>query len=155
MGMMYMLPLEFAYTAANAPMDLLEIVAPTDAVVILHEIFFGQSVSETSEAFDCEIHDGFTSSGSGGAAITPDPIEGGFGAAGGTYETGNTTPASTSGTKRGTIPFNALNGFHYLPTPETRMTISPGQRLVFHLPTDPTVDLSAVDGYALVEEIGG
>lgn len=155
MGMFYMLPIEFAYTAANAPMDLLEIVAPSDAVVIVHEVNFGQGVSETSEAFDCEIIDGLTISGSGGSAVTPDPIEGGYGAAGGLYEVGNTTPATTNGTKRGTIPFNALNGFQYLPTPETRMRVSPGTRLVFTLPTDPAVDLSAVEGFALVEEVGG
>lgn len=154
MGQFYEIPLEFTYNAANAPMDIIEIVAPTDAVIKIHEIIGGQSDSEISEALVAEIYEGYTASGSGGSSVTPDPVENGYSAAGGTYETGNTTPANTGGTKRGTIPFNALNGLHMLPTPEIQTIISPGQRWVLHLPIDPDNALTW-EGKVIVEEIGG
>ncbi len=156
MGAMYMVPiLAVDYSAANAPMDLLEIVPAANQLVIIHELLVGQIASETSEALLLELFYGYTASGSGGATPTPEKLSQQFAAWGGTtMETGNTTPAGTGGAQMGSIAWNALNGVHYLPTPEARIQVTGSDRFVFHLPIDPAVDLT-LDGYAIIEVLGG
>lgn len=155
MGRMYMATLEFTYNASNAPMDVLEIVPAVNQLVIVHEIVFGQSDVETSEALVAEIWIGYTTSGSGGATPVPQKLSQGDPVSGlTTFETGNTTPATTAGVKAGSIPWNALSGFHYLPTPEGRFEITGSDRWVLHLPDDPT-NAQTAEGFVLFEVRGG
>jgi hypothetical protein len=47
-----------------------------------------------------------------------------------------------------------LNGFHYIPTPESRIDLSPSQRLTVELLTTP-LDSITMSGTIIFEEIGG
>src|SRR5262245_9114128 len=102
MGRMYTCPLTPASQTANQ--DLFEILAPSDAVVIIHEY----ELIQTSEVKDAEEEQllvtekrgvGSVTSGSGGSTVTPQPVHDGDVAFGGTVEVNNTTKiAAGSGT---------------------------------------------------------
>jgi hypothetical protein len=148
MGRMYMVPIDFSYT--TAAIDLIEINPATQNFVVIHEIMIGQSDSETSEATKAELYRGVTS-GSGGATPAGQPLDPGDAAEGMTIETGNTT-VSTAGTLMGTIPWNTLAGFHYLPTPEARITVVNGGIFAIRLPA--ATGTYTLEGFAILEEIG-
>lgn len=148
----------FSEIAVTAIQDLFELVAPADAIVVVHSIFLTQSTEEgdaQSEMLPIEITRGYTTSGSGGASVTPNPLESGSPAFGGTVERNNTTQAS-AGTPL-TLhaeSFNLQIGWQYRPTPEERIVLSPSQRLVVELPVAPA-DSVTMSGTLIFEEIGG
>jgi hypothetical protein len=138
--------------SSTQPTDLLEINCAPDAVVILHEVHITQDASETSEQLPFQIHRASTS-GSGGAALTANPVSLGDAAFGGNCERMNTS--------RGTevqivarISENMLNGVHWVFTPETRPVVAPNGRLIIGLETAPSASLT-MSLTALFEEIGG
>jgi len=156
MGRMY--TATFSAVAVTAQQDLFEIVAPSDAVVILHGLYLSQSSDvgdAAEELLQVAIKSGATTSGSGGSAVTPAPLALGDAAFGGTVEANNTTKAST-----GTIvthhkeSFNIRTGLAYVPTPEARKVLSPSARLTVELMTTPGDSLT-MDGTIVFEEIGG
>jgi hypothetical protein len=156
MGMMYVAT--FSEIAVTAIQDIFEIVAPSDAVVVIHSIYLGQSTEEgdaQDEMLPLQLTKGYTVSGSGGASVTPTPLESGFPAAGSTVERNNTTQANT-GTPVELLAdaFNVRAGWQYRPTPEERIVLSPSQRLVLELPVAPT-DSITLSGSLIFEEIGG
>ncbi len=157
MGAMYRIPITgVVYSAANAPMDLLEIVPAANQLVIVHELKWGNRASELSEALRLVIFHGYTTAGSGGATPTPRPLSQQYAAAGlTTVRSGATTPASTAGVDTGTEPWNALSGGHILPTPEAREEITGSDRLVFHLPDSPAAADLTLDGFCIIEVRGG
>jgi len=153
MGRMY--SAVFEQVAVSAAQDLFEINAPADAVVVLHSCVITQS----SDAGDSEaemlpvlFHLGSTS-GSGGSAVTPRPLELGDAAFGGTVEANNTSQ-STEGNQLHAEAFNVQVGFYYIPTPESRITISPSDRLIIELQSAPS-DALTMNGTIVIEEIGG
>lgn len=156
MGRMY--SAIFSAVAVSAIQDLLEIVAPADAVVVIHACFISQS-SEEKDAEDEQLYvtwtRAHTTSGSGGSSVTPQPLETGDAAFGGTVEANNTTQA-TGGTPLvlHSESFNIRAGWAYIPTPEARIVLSPSQRLVLELPAAPA-DAVTMDGTLIFEEIGG
>ena len=107
--------------------DIAEITAPADAVVIIHAISVGAQ-SELDDSSVVVIAKAGTG-GSGGGTITPNPIETGNPAFGGTVEEGNSTPASSLTTLE-RFRFSTLAGVDYIWTPETRLILSPSQILV-------------------------
>lgn len=154
MGMMY--AATFGAVAVTAAQDVFEIAAPSNKIVVIHEIALEQS----SDAGDAEAEllriqaiRGFSASGSGGSSVTPAPLENGN-TAGASVETNNTTVATTGTTV--TLfdrAFNVQIGFFWQPTPECRIVLSPSQRLVVRIPAP--ADPLTMHGTMIFEEIGG
>ena len=146
-------------TAEAAAVDILELLAPTDAIVVIHAI----TVTQKTEAGDAEAEmlelkykrvTGSPTSGSGGTTGS-NPLEFGSPAAGSVVEMGNDTKL-TGGTQVTLIheDFNVQVGHFHRPTPEERIILSPAQRLVVEL---DAAAADALDLHATVifEEIGG
>lgn len=150
MGRMY--AAVFEEVAVSAIQDLFELNAPADAVVKVHSFEVSQSSDVDSEMLALLFHMGSTS-GSGGSTPTPTPLELGDAAFGGTVEANNTSQ-STEGTFLHAAAFNVLNGYIWMPTPEARIVLSPGDRLIIELQTAPGDELT-MSGTLVFEEIGG
>lgn len=150
MGRMY--SAVFEEVAVSAAQDLFEINAPADAVVVIHGFEVSQSSDVDSEMLNLLFHLGSTS-GSGGSAITPRPLELGDAAFGGTVEANNTSQ-STEGNHLHAASFNILTGYSWIPTPEMRIVVSPSDRLIIELQTAPA-DALTMSGVVYIEEIGG
>lgn len=150
---------QFSGVAATAQQDLFELVAPSDAVVVVHE----WGISNLSEVGDAAeemllllVKSGQTTSGSGGSAVTPAPNEAGDPAFGGTVEANNTTKAS-AGTIVNHAPslnWNVRQDREKVYTPETRLVLSPGRRMTIELATTPA-DSITLAGWITFEEFGG
>ena len=149
---------QFNGVAVAAQQDLFEIVAPADAIVVIHDL----EISQLSDVKDAEeemllllMKSGSTTSGSGGSAPTAIPKELGDAAFGGTVEANNTTKASV-----GTIVthyawhWNVRVPFQKIWTPETRPILSPSRRGTIELATTPA-DSITMGGTITFEEIGG
>ena len=155
MGRLY--TAQFSAVAVSAAQDLFEIVAPSDAIVKIHNIRLGQT-SDVGDAAEeillIKLNSGATTSGSGGGSYTPVPIELGDAAFGGTCEINNTTQAAD-----GTIvthhawPWNVRGPFEIIFEPETRPVLSPSRRCVLTIPAP--VDALTMMGTITFEEIGG
>jgi hypothetical protein len=83
-------------------------------------------------------------------------LEVGSAAFGGTVRKYITSGLSAETTLLFSATFNALNGFHWLATPESRIVLSPtagtAGRLAIKLDQAATLTMS---GYVVLEEIGG
>ena len=155
MGRLY--TAQFSAVAVSAAQDLFEIVAPSDAIVKIHNIRLGQT-SDVGDAAEeillIKLNSGATTSGSGGGSYTPVPIELGDAAFGGTCEINNTTKAAD-----GTIvthhawPWNVRGPFEIIFEPETRPVLSPSRRCVLTIPAP--ADALTMMGTITFEEIGG
>lgn len=156
LGMMY--TAQFSGVAVAAQQDLFEVVAPSDAVVVIHQIVLAQS-SETGDAQEegllVQLKRGATTSGTAGTTVTPVPLQAGFAAAGSTVEANNTTKA-TSGTivTLHSEAWNIRAPWMWLPSPELRIVVSPGIRFTVELATTPA-DSITMGGTIYFEEIGG
>jgi hypothetical protein len=155
----------FSNVSVTAQQDFFEITAPTTGIVIIHRCI----ISQTSDVGDAAeegllilLKRGQTTSGSGGTTVTP--AAGGAmenagpaypTASGGVVEANNTTKASA-----GTITtlhaeaWNVRSVFDFLPVPEMRPVLSPGQRATFELATTPA-DALSVSGVLQFEWLGG
>lgn len=150
----------FDEVAVSAVQDLFEILAPSDACLVIHQINLSQS-SDAGDAESEQLHvtirrvTGAPTSGSGGSTATPAAREGGQAASGSTVEINNTTQL-TGGTN--TVlwaeSFNVMAGFNYLPVPEDRLVISPSTRLLVELETAPG-DAVTMSGNVVFDEVGG
>lgn len=153
MGRMY--SAVFEEVAVTAAQDLFEIVAPADAIVVVHGFSFSQSSDagdSESEQLSILVHLGSTS-GSGGSTPTARPLQPGDAAFGGTVEANNTTQ-STEGNILDARCFNVMAGLEVVYTPETRLIISPSGRLIIELQNAPADSLT-MSGSVFFEEIGG
>ena len=146
----------FNNVAVTAIQDLFEIVAASDAVVLIHDIHLSQNTDvgdAAEEVLRIELTSGHTTSGSAGSAPTAIPRNIGQAAFGGTVEVNNTTQASA-----GTIVthyvwnWNIRVGFDKIFTPETRPRIAPGTRMCLELPAAPA-DSVTMSGSITIEEI--
>ena len=147
----------FNNVAVTAIQDLFEIVAPATGIVLLHDIHISQNTDvgdAAEEVLRIELTSGHTTSGSGGSAVTPIPLDLGDAAFAGTCEVNNTTQASA-----GTIVthyvwnWNIRVGFDKIFTPETRPLIRPSRRMCLELPAAPADSLT-MSGSITIEEIG-
>lgn len=149
---------QFTGVAVTAQQDFFEVVAPADAVVVVHDIHLSQSTEvgdAAEESLSVMWKSGSTTSGSGGSTPTAIPIELGDAAFGGTCEANNTTKATV-----GTIVthhawnWNIRMPFDRIFTPETRPILSPSRRGTLELGTTPA-DSITISGTMTIEEIGG
>lgn len=150
MGRMYTVVADAIAVAAAD--DLLRISAPSDAAVILHEVLVTQEAQETSEQLAVQIQR--SSTDGTGTAVVPEQLELGDPVFGGTCSRTITVDTTIDGLPIWRSGQNVLNGWHYLPTPEGRPTISPSGRIVVRMDTAPAASMT-VNTYALFEEIGG
>lgn len=152
----------FSEVSVSVEQDLFELLAPTDATVILIACRFGQQTDAgdaAAEMLPIEIirGKGTVTSGSGGTAGTEEPLESGSAAAGVVCELNNTTRMVVGTGSLHTMVADAFNiqvGYLYQPIDEERITVSPGDRV--------TVAIAAAPGSAIVmsgtitwDEIGG
>lgn len=147
---------QFNNVAVTAIQDLFELNAPTGIPVCLHRV----SLFQTSDVGDAAEEilrllfiRGFTTSGSGGTAPTAVDLGTGGATYGGTVECNNTTAAVTGTT---TTPhsdgWNVRGPYDYIPTPESRIFIPGGGRLVVNLPAAPADSLT-VGGVIVFETL--
>lgn len=154
MGRIYTAPLDAVSVAAVC--ELFFVAAPADACVAIHEIAITQDTSETSEQLPVRVFRTATDQSAKGTGITPAPLEAGDPAFGGTVRS-NILTAETFATETTMLycqSQNALAGWHWLFTPETRPILSPSGRLCVKLDAAPAASLP-ISGYLVVEEIGG
>ncbi len=151
----------FEEVIITAPIDFFQIEAPTDAIVVLHNFELSQSSDAgdaEDEMLDIFVHRG-TVSGTGGSTVTPRPHELGGPAFGGIVQINNTVQA-TEGVFLYVRDFNIHHGMLYMPSPETRIVISPiaaggNNRLVVELRGTTPADGLTMNGSITFEEKGG
>jgi len=148
-----------AYTATldaagtTAAFDLIEILAPSDGVVVIDKVSVSQETATASAAGAVQIHFS-TSTGSTGAAITATPVDAGDAAFGGTVTGLTTGAASTEAAIIYREGWNVLAPWIWHPTPEERAVVTPSEGVTVRLDTYPgsTMAVSAVVSF---REIGG
>lgn len=149
----------FDRVAVTAVQDLFEVLVAADQCMVLHELH----VTQDSDAGDAQSEQlyvsirrvtGAPTSGSGGSTATPRPVDQGDSASGLTAEINNITQLS-GGTNvvLHSEAFNVMQGLHYVPVPESRITFRGQTRCVVELETAPADSLT-VSGTMVVEEIG-
>lgn len=152
MGLVYYANIEAV--AVSAAQDLFELLAPSDAAVLIHALTVEQSSDTDSEQLrlTCSRVTGAPTSGSGGSTITPTPSCSGAPAAGSAVERNNTTQL-TGGTSVKVMDraFNVLNGIEIVFDPPVE--IAPATRFVVAL-TAPA-DAVTLSSCLTFEEIGG
>lgn len=146
----------FTSVAVSAAQDLFELVAASGKTVAIH----GWGFSQTSDVGDAAeeilpitLKRGASSSGSGGASVTPIPKGITDAAFGGTCERNNTSQAA-SGTIV-TVDSKSMNvrvGIDVIYTPEQRPILTGGERCVLDIPAP--ADSLTMSGYLEFEEIG-
>lgn len=158
MGRMYQVPI--AFVAQTAQIDFFEITAAAEKPCAIHEMYIANSTEvgdAQEEMLTLKLKRAFSSvtSGSGGTAPTPVPLEPDDAASGLTAEVNNTTKLAVG---TGTITderlyaWNVRSPFHMIFTPETRPRIKGGEKKVLELTTTPA-DSVTMGGYVLVEEL--
>lgn len=155
------------YTASVAPAslsvasDIFEVLAPADAAVEILEWELWQITDlgdAAEEVLTIELVRGIGSvtSGSGGSTTTPQPVEDGEAAFGGTVETQNTTRmAAGSGSLEvaDRLGWNIRAPRQHIYTPEQRPIISPSNRWTLSILAP--ADAITIGGRVVLREIGG
>lgn len=145
-------------TAITVAADLFELVPADDKPIRVRSLMLHQT-SDFGDAQDEVISvvwvRGHSTSGSGGSAPTPAPVNPSDAAAGFTAEAANTTQASTGTTVNlARHGFNVRGGLERPYTPEEAPECSQGQtRLVLRMAAAPADSLT-IGGCVLVEEMG-
>lgn len=158
MGRIYQVPIPFV--AQTAQIDIFELTAAAEKRCVIHEIKLYQSteLGDTQEeqlTLKLKRASGSVTSGSGGTAPTPVPINPDDAAAGLTAEVNNTTKlvvGSGTITDERLFSWNVRIPFEQIFTPEGRPMIKGGEKKVLELTTTPA-DSITLGGYALVEEL--
>lgn len=148
----------FSAVAVSAAQDVWEIVAHANTRVAIREIRLGQYSDfgdAQAEILSVTIITGFTTTGSGGAAVTPVNLSrrtGGLSAVS-TVARNNTTVAQDgTGTVVLADVFNVAAGWWYYPPEEERIIMEKSQRLVVRI-TAPA-DALTMNGTIIFEELG-
>lgn len=146
----------------TAELDFFEILCPANSVIEVLEIDIGQETEEgdtQAEQLSYKLvrGTGTVTSGSGGGTVTPEPHQTGFGAANAVVETLNTTKMAV-GTGALHIlhasAFHVAAGIQWVPTPDCRFVLSPGERGTVELAEAPA-DSITFSGTLKFKEIGG
>ncbi|MEQ1675071.1 MAG: hypothetical protein ABL876_00140 [Chitinophagaceae bacterium] len=147
----------FTEVAVTAAQDLFEITPADDKPIAIHGLFFTQSteIGDAQEEFiRFQVIRGHTTSGSGGTAPTPVPLNPNDTAAGFTAEVNNTTIASAGTTTvlhAGT--FNERIGLELWLPPEVRWMASQANTTLVVRTGTTVADSVTVSGTLYVEEL--
>lgn len=154
---MVMFSAQFNAVAVTAVQDLFSMVAPaTTGICCVHRCLITQSSDfgdANEEAPIILIKRGATTVGSGGSSVTAADLGQTAATFGGTVRANDTTVATA-----GTITtlhaetWNIRGPFDYVPTPENRIWLGAGIRLVFGLATAPA-DSITVSGTLIFESL--
>ena len=155
MGRVY--TVQFENVAVTALQDLFEISPADDKPVKLLGLFLSQSSEygdSQEEMMRIQVIRGYTSSGSGGSAPTPVPVDPNTAAAGFTAEVNNTTVATTgTAVILHSESFNERTGLAMWWTPETCPIASQANTtIVVRLLANPA-DSVTMNGTLYVEEL--
>jgi hypothetical protein len=154
MGRLY--TVSFTDVAITAAQDLFGILATANMAFKVHGVELGQKSLTTWEAKSLKwVRNPATATvGSGGSAATPRPIVPGDVAATVTARVNDTTNQTTSGTQAliWSRDWEFLNGVFWLPAPEQRPVIAPGQGFALQLVTAPSASMTA-SGSVMIEEL--
>lgn len=137
--------------AVTAAQDLVRISAPSTAIVVIHEVKVTNEDVETSNQVAYQLQR--SSTDGTGTSATPEAFEEGSTAFGGTAVVDLTVDTTIDGVPLWKEGQNILNGFHWLPTPETRIVISPSARFVVRLDSAPAAS-TQMSATVVFEEIG-
>lgn len=145
--------------AVTTAIEFFWATAPTDAVVYLEEVSITQDASETSEQLLLSLARTTTDSSGGGTGNTPNPIEVGDPAYGGTVRTAVAAASSADTTMIRQDAQNVLNGWLWKGSYEEPLLIlSPtagtASRMVLRCVNAPAASLN-FSGYIILREIGG
>lgn len=147
----------FSNIAVSAAQDLFELVAPASTRLELLEVKVGQESDEgdaAAEMLPIQIIRGYTTSGSGGASVTPGKVVPWQRDAVATVERNNTTVAQDgTGVILDADTFNIMGGWRHYPAPEERIGVEISTRLVVRLPVAPA-DAVTMYGTIKWKEIG-
>lgn len=158
MGRLYQVPI--AFTAHTTQIDIFELTAAAEKPCRIHQIYLAQS-TEVADAQEEQLTlklkraSGAVTSGSGGSAPTPAPVDPRDTASGLTAEVLNTTKlvvGSGAITDERLYSWNVRMEFDKIFTPETRPFIVGGEKKVLELTTTPA-DSITIGGHVLVEEL--
>ncbi len=138
--------------AVAAAQTLLTVEAPSDAVVAVLRAYISQLDLVASEMFRAHLQKA-TDDGTG-AAVTPEPHEEGNAAFGGTVQEDHSVEPTYTGIPYENEEFNVLNGWVWVPMPEERIYLSPGETLGLRLDVAPSAGTVVVAGLVF-GEIGG
>ena len=140
--------------AQTAAKTLIEIASPSDAVTLVERIKVAQTSFDTSENLGVKVQR-VTTTGTG-TATTPEPLQVGSAAYGGTVETNSTVePTYTAGTEIIEDGFNVLSGYLWTPANDDEIiVISPSALLGISLDVAPSASMDFSYG-CTIREIGG
>jgi hypothetical protein len=148
----------FSAIAVTAAQDVFEIVAPADSRLRLREVRLGQYSDfgdAAAEILSVQILRGHSTTGSGGAAVTPANVEGHAGrrASAATVARNNTTVAS-GGSPETVLAdaFNIAQGWRYAPAEAEMIRLEKAVRLVVR--TSAPADSLTMNGTLVFEELG-
>ena len=150
MPMQYSAVHMLSYSASTV--DLIQITAPSDAVIRVTKIQLGQDSDDATS--DSEMlpvtFQRASGAGSGGTSLTAGKMESGFPAPGATLVGGNTTAATLSTPVIISDTFNVLSGWEWVGS----VFLSPSAIGVLRIPANPgdSIDLKITVEF---EEIGG
>lgn len=148
----------FAGVSVTAAQDVFEITAPATSRVMIREIRIGQysdAGDAQAEMLSVQVIRGYTTSGSGGASVTPvnlSPVAGALAAASAVERNNTTVAQDGTGAVLIADAFNVMRGWRYAPAPDERIEVGISQRLVVRI-TAPA-DALTMNGTVLFEEVG-
>lgn len=150
---------EITSVAVTTAIEFFFINCPTDAVVFIEEVNVTQDAGETSEQLVLEMHRTATDGSATGTANTPNPIEVGDPAFGGTVRTMLPAASSTKTTGSRREGQNVLNGWLWKGSyEEPLLVLGPiagvASRATVRLVNAPGASLT-FSGYLIFREIGG
>lgn len=140
--------------AQTAAKTLIEIASAADAVSLVERLSIKQTSFDTSENLGTKTQR-VTTTGTG-TATTPEPLETGTAAFGGTVKTDmSAEPTYTAGTEILEDGFNVLSGYLWTPANDDEIiTISPSALVGMNLDVAPSASMNFSYG-ATIREIGG
>lgn len=152
-----MYTVQFSNIAVTALQDFFDVIPATNKGLVLHALYLSQSTEvgdAEEEMLRLQIIRGNTTVGSGGAAVTPAPLNPSSGASSFTARRNDTTIA-TGGTAViiHSECFNVRTGYQIIWTPEMRPVGTQSEtRMVVQLMANPA-DSITMNGTLYVEEL--
>lgn len=139
--------------AQTASKTLIEVAAASDSVVIIERMSITQTSFDDSQNLGTKL-ERITTTGTG-TSTTPNPVQVGDSAFGGTVETNSTVEPTYSGTVLIESGFNVLSGFLWTPANDDQVfVISPSGLAGMNLDVAPSASMNfSYEMY--IREIGG
>lgn len=146
---------------ATTQRDLLELVAGSGTPVVVHEILITTDIETDANESQIELQvSRFTGTYTAGTVSLTTPNAYALGILGTGEDTSTVTHGATTQAAVGTgtqeivanVWINNRIGWHYLPTPETRITIAPTDALAVQMQA-AAASTTAFGGYVVFEEL--